>query len=138
MIDREDWAEAFLDELGAPTTKRNLRAMVAWASAEGTDAKYNPLATTREWKGATDFNSTGVKNYASLDDGIKATVATILEDDHGYEPIVWGLNHSARPRRTLAAVEASHWGTGGLALLVLRSMREFDSYITYARKPIGQ
>lgn len=138
MIDREDWAERFLAELDAPETKRNLRAVVAWESAEGTTARWNPLATTRVWAGAVDFNSTGVKSYATLQDGVKATVATILEADHGYEPIVWSLRHSARPRRTLGAVEASHWGTGGLALLVLKSMREFDSYLTYARKPIGQ
>jgi hypothetical protein len=76
--DRERWAHDFLTRLGMPVTAENVKLMVAWQKAEGTRAANNPLATTQGMPGATRFNSVGVKNYLSYDDGIAANIAQQL------------------------------------------------------------
>ena len=58
-----------------PITAENVRAISAWEQAEGTKASFNPLATTQGgFAGETKFNSVGVKNYATYQDGIDANV----------------------------------------------------------------
>jgi hypothetical protein len=85
------WAQATLVGLGAPHDpntpqgRANITFLEAWRKAEGTAARYNPLATTLRSTGSTDFNSVGVQNYATPNDGIAATVATIRS---GYPHIV--------------------------------------------------
>lgn len=77
------WAAAILAQLGAPNDpssdagKRNIAFLESWKRAEGTKARFNPLATTKVVKGSTDFNTTGVQSYATPADGIAATVATL-------------------------------------------------------------
>jgi peptidoglycan hydrolase CwlO-like protein len=106
------WAAKFLSALGAPVSRRNLVVMVAWESAEGTDASWNPLATTYDIAGATMFNSVGVKNYPSLAVGIQATIGTLQGTSHGYEHIVAGLMASKDPMVTGGAINASDWCYG--------------------------
>jgi hypothetical protein len=132
---RGDFARALLAGLGAPVTKHNLWAVVAWETAEGTKAKFNPLATTLPEEGATDFNSTGVKNYPSASVGIAATVATLTEKGHGYEAIVTALRSGDWARDTLLAVADSDWGTGALALSILRDVKQHWAY--YRDRLIG-
>ena len=86
--------------------------LVAWQSAEGTDAAYNPLATTYREPGSTDFNSVGVQNYASLAQGIDAIHKTLEASSHGYEQILAGLAASADPMTTGEAINASDWCHG--------------------------
>jgi len=108
------WAAQFLQTLGAPVCQSNLIAMVAWQSAEGTTAAWNPLATTLPADGATDFNGVGVKNYPSLAVGLAATVDTLrygLTDD-GYGPVVAALQACAPPDATAAAINQSLWCRG--------------------------
>lgn len=64
-----------------PTTEKR-KFFRAWQQAENTNAKYNPLATTMDINasGQTDFNSVGVKNYPTEDDGVDATVKTLQLD----------------------------------------------------------
>ena len=58
-----------------PITSENVKAVSAWEQAEGTKASFNPLATTQSgFSGETRFNSVGVKNYATYQDGIDANV----------------------------------------------------------------
>lgn len=120
---REQWAKAFLIKIGAPRTQRNLWAVVSWCQAEGSAAAWNPLATTQDWPRATNFNSVGVKNYASVEDGLNATAQTLNYGAdrglYGYKPIRRRLRRNAWAYWTLRAVEASVWGTGGLALRCL-------------------
>lgn len=63
---------------------------VAWSLAETghptatySGAAYNLLNTTQPEAGTTDFNSAGVKNYASYSQGVAATVTTL---QNGYYP----------------------------------------------------
>lgn len=116
------WAELLLSRLGAPICQDNLIAVVAWESAEGTAAAYNPLATTHDFPGATDFNTVGVKNYPSLGDGIRATIDTLVlgSPTYGYGPVLASLATCAPAESTAAAINASAWCrgcTGGLYVL---------------------
>lgn len=120
---RGEFARALLPKVGAHASRRNMRAMMAWMAAEGDAGRFNPLNTTQPMLGATDFNSVGVKNYASFEDGVAATAETLnygaKRNQFGYLRIRRALHRSEPARRTLEAVENSAWGTGGLGLRVL-------------------
>jgi hypothetical protein len=140
MITREQFAVRFLQAINAPVTDRNLWALVAWMQAEGSTAKFNPLATTQPMPGATNFNSVGVKNYVDLEQGVEATAKTLNygadRDIYGYKPIRRRLRKNAWARNTLQAVEDSIWGTGGLALRCLPGVKRY--WNVYRNMPIGQ
>lgn len=123
---RSEFANEFLKKIGAPVTRRNRRALLAWMQAEGDAGRFNPLNTTQDWPRATTFNRVGVKNYASFKDGVNATVRTLNYGAdrglYGYKPIRARLRGNKPAWQTLQAVENSQWGTGGLALKVLRSV----------------
>jgi hypothetical protein len=130
---REDFARAVLEGINAPDSKRNLWALVSWMQAEGGSAKFNPLNTTQEMTGATDYNGVGVKNYVSFEQGVAATVKTLNYGAdrglYGYKPIRRRLRKKVWAYWTLRAVEESIWGTGGLALRCLPSVkRHWDYY----------
>lgn len=114
VISWPQWAAMLLDRLHAPRCANNLIVMVAWAAQEGTDAGWNPLATTLDLPGATLFNSAGVRNYASLSQGLHATVLTLQHGltTHGYGAIVQGLRACADPVITASAINASDWCRG--------------------------
>jgi hypothetical protein len=116
--DREQWAHDFLTRLGMPVTSENVRLMVAWQQAEGTRAQFNPLATTQNMPGATKFNSVGVKNFLTYDDGITANIKAITNGR--YEPILASLRRGDNAVATAQAIAASPWGSGGLVLKILQ------------------
>lgn len=136
MITRDDFARELLAGLDSPAQLSNLYALVAWMTAEGSEARFNPLATTRLMPGSTDFNSVHVQNYLNLEQGVHATVLTLRERGHRYGPIRRHLRRAHAAPKTLKAVEQSAWGTGGLALKVLPQVR--DDYKRWALMPIGQ
>jgi peptidoglycan hydrolase CwlO-like protein len=115
-----EWAQSFLNNLGAPVTRNNLVLMVAWETAEGTLATWNPLATTFDMPGATVYNSSGVRNYTTKQQGVDATIKTLEVPNHGYGEIVSGLKSSADPMDTGNAIQASDWchGCSGGAYVV--------------------
>jgi hypothetical protein len=115
--DRTQWATDLLGQLGLPVTAENVKALGAWAQAEGTKASFNPLATTQSMPGATSFNSVGVRNYASYADGIRATAQT-LTNGH-YPNILAALQAGSSAVAVARAVAASPWGTGQGVLRVL-------------------
>jgi len=129
------WAGAFLQVMGAPGCRDNLVVMVSWQLAEGTDAEWNPLATTYDMPGATTFNYVGVKNYASLDDGLQATKLTLLRgaSSYGYRGIIHGLRNCAAAEKTAAAVAASSWCGCGAGYVTSLIGRVREHYNTYAR-----
>lgn len=113
------FANDLLTELKLPGTEQNIRAVVAWATAEGTKAANNPLATTRNAPGATNFNSVGVKNYATYTDGLRATVDTI--HNGRYTNIIEALTLGRDANAVASAVASSPWGTGTRMQQVLAS-----------------
>ena len=108
------WAALFLQRIQAPVCGNNLISVVAWEDQEHTDAAWNPLATTYTLAGSTHFNSVGVQNYHSLEEGLNATVLTLEHgwSTQGYGWIVYYLQHCADPQATGRAVNASGWCAG--------------------------
>jgi peptidoglycan hydrolase CwlO-like protein len=107
-----EWGEAFLKYIGAPVVRNNLIVMVAWEATEGTNATWNPLATTMGAEGATTYNSHGVKNYNSMEQGLDATLRTLRRPGHNYEAILDGLERGAEPMETGHAIQQSDWCRG--------------------------
>ena len=98
----------------------NHELLAAWAKAEGGTARNNPLNTTEPWKGATDYNKAGVKNYRTGYDGIAATPATLLNGDYG--GIVRDMRNGRKAARLMVtenAAEFDTWGTGAAHILAL-------------------
>ena len=107
------WAELLLGRLGAPACRDNLSVLVAWQAAEGTAAAHNPLATTHDVPGATNFNAVGVKNFPSLEAGLDATIETLHgPETYGYGAILSALASCASAMTTAQAVNASSWCKG--------------------------
>jgi len=115
---RQEWAEALAqriqrDHIDPPQDPTELtRALLCWAVEEsGTDpqhtpARFNPLNDERAQPGATDFNSVGVKNYTSLEQGAHAVFSTLSS------PIYRDLWIACRHNDTdtiRAAISVSPW-----------------------------
>jgi peptidoglycan hydrolase CwlO-like protein len=107
-----EWAESFLPALGAGAGKENLIAIVAWETAEGTEATWNPLATTKDMPGASTYNSHGVKNYLTKEQGIEASKLTVELPNRGYEPIIARLRDGSDAMKTAEAIRDSLWCSG--------------------------
>jgi hypothetical protein len=92
----------------------NLVSVVAWEDQEHTEAAWNPLATTYSLPGSTRFNSVGVQNFRSLEEGLNATVLTLERgwSTQGYGWIVYYLQHCADPQATARVINASGWCAG--------------------------
>jgi len=119
-VQNVQWAHDFLTALGAPITGENMRAITAWEMAEsgGGGGHFNPLNTTQGgFAGETDYNSVGVKNYTSYDDGIQANVKVI--NNGLYQPILDALKAGNNAMSVAQAISQTPWGTGGLVAKIL-------------------
>jgi peptidoglycan hydrolase CwlO-like protein len=127
------WAEVFLRTIHAPVQRNNLVVMVAWQAAEYTLARWNPLATTYYLPGSTQFNSSRVRNYVSLSQGLEATIKTLRHTGYGYEQILADLARNADPMTTAEAINASRWcrgcANGGYVVDLIPSVEKYyDRY----------
>lgn len=114
-----NWQAQILHGIGAPVTPQNLTFLNAWARAEGGSASNNPFNTTQHAAGAGTYNSVGVRNYTSPQQGIAATVQTLLNGRYGN---ILGALHQGRDARAAAdALANSPWGTGSLVQRILGS-----------------
>jgi hypothetical protein len=101
--------------IDAPVTLHTICSLVCWRVAECSAANAdrgaaaNLLNTTHPLKGATDYNTVGVKNYQSLSQGVWATVLTLTNGHYG--AILDSLRHDDPAPSTLARVVQSPWGT---------------------------
>ena len=76
------------------------------------------MATTQGgFAGESKFNSVGVKNYASYQDGIAANVHALTNGRYANILSALGAGNSAVA--VAQAIKDSPWGTGGLVLKVL-------------------
>jgi hypothetical protein len=109
--------ERVLQAIGVLPTSDNVNILKYWQTFEGGNAKNNPLNTTYNLTGATDYNTAKVKNYATAEDGIKATAKTLLLNY--YKPIVKALkeNKSFEYWRNNQDIDKSlrTWGTVNFA-----------------------
>jgi hypothetical protein len=104
------WARSFLATIGAPQTPANINSVMAWINHEGGGGKNNPLNTTLSWPGATDFNSVGVKNYATVAIGILANARTLMGG--GYSDVLTALR-SGNGLCGQSFAGLSRWSGGG-------------------------
>lgn len=94
-----------------------------WARNENTDAAHNPFACTQTIEGSTIFNSDGVREYASIADGVQAFILTIDPNAYGgidYFPNLrrW-LSSQTLNNRPEIAREMATWGTKDFANEIL-------------------
>lgn len=125
------WADLFLSRIDAPLCRDNLVVVVAWQVAEGTAAAHNPLATTHDMPGSTEFNGVGVQNFPTVEAGLEATVATLHNGatTYGYGAILDALARCASVRTTAEAINTSAWCrgcAGGLYVLNVLPLVESD------------
>jgi cell wall-associated NlpC family hydrolase len=111
VVPSSQWAVDLASALGNSRPTSDMVAfLAAWHQAEGGSAANNWLNTTLSWDGATDYNSVGVKNFQTYEDGIAATVQTLQADYPGYADIREGIVTND-PERALRGLYASPWGT---------------------------
>lgn len=130
-----DFVAAFLPRIGHRwVSVHRRRAMLCWLYAEGAGGDFNPMNTTLPMPGSRPINSVGVQSYVSFEQGVEAAARTLLYGSknnlYGYRPIKRRIRLNAPASAILQAVEASAWGTGGLALRVLREngKKNIDRY----------
>lgn len=123
-ITRGDAAVAMCKELGVAPTLRRRHFFLAWYAGENTQARFNPCATEFFLPGSTDFNSVGVRNYATWAQGLEGWLDTISL--HYYDDLRKAIRFSApfaREARMMQALTRAPWGTfrnnlpGGIAAL---------------------
>ena len=111
--------EELLKNLGAPVSPENLKFLLAWRQAEGQGGKFNPFNTTWKLPNSTTFNSHGVQNYQSLEDGMSATLKTL--NNGRYSCIVDGLKKNIGAAEIAQCPSLEVWGTGDLVGEVIAS-----------------
>jgi|SRR6185437_5972370 len=136
----QGWEQELLAAIGAPSTPQNISFLDAWANAEGGSASYNPMNTTQPASGAMDYNSAGVKEYTSAQQGIVATAQTL---ENGYYPTILSGLKSGNPLTNAGSelnAELNKWGTGSGFLSSLggsMSNGPFQSLGNLAQNPIN-
>lgn len=127
----DEFYKKILQCIDAKPTKSNMLFMYAWRQSEGATADYNPFNTTKDMPGATRYNSVGVKNYKSMEDGVNATCETLKLGY--YTDIVNGLKDDVGLYKLSRMEGLKKWGTGSLLAKVV------DGYLAGASpkpKPI--
>ena len=123
MTSWEQWCAGVIAGVGEPLSAVSVDTHWAWSDAE--TAPYdlmrwnNPQNTTEPWPNARESGAQpglhDVKIYATLQDGIDATVYTLLKEPY-YSAIVANLR-AGLPRQQWGATSAAGselhaWGTG--------------------------
>lgn len=130
----DEFYKSILKGIGAPITDENMKFFYAWRQAEGGKAKNNPFNTTQPKPNSTFYNclkkgisgcKSGVRNYMSSRDGIDATVKTIKNGR--YQNIIDALKSGDSAEKAAQALKSSPWGTGELALKVVRGYNSGSS-----------
>jgi hypothetical protein len=108
----DEFYKKVLQCLGAEPTKGNMSFMYAWRQSEGGKATFNPLNTTKNMPGSTIYNNHNVKNYQSMEDGVRATCETLKLGY--YSDIVDGLKNDVGLYYLSRMEGLKKWGTGQL------------------------
>ncbi len=117
-------------------TQFAVKALQIWQKYEGTSACWNPLATTWGRPNATDFNSVGVKNYASIDDGVAATANTIgIKNSANYSAIRQMLALKTFDEVSLPENLKKYSGGGGYVTNLMNEWRALYSQYVQPAKP---
>lgn len=109
------WEQQVLQDIGAPVTQANVDFLDTWQQFEGGGATYNPLNTTQSAEGSSSYNSAGVQNFTSPEEGAAATASTL---ENGYYPNLLAALQSGNPMANVSSSvisEINTWGTKGFA-----------------------
>jgi hypothetical protein len=89
-----DWNKRLRQVLGIAVVPQTGRFFNAWATAEGGNAKWNPLNTTLNmgtlWTENADYNTSHVRNYKYGIVGIVATALTLSERATDGTTLIYG------------------------------------------------
>lgn len=111
------WSTDFLNRVGAPVTESNIQAMASWIASEGTRAAFNPLAVLGNPDagelGWTEFNSAGVTNFTSYEQGLEYNIRHMTK--HGVGVINALKNKSNNPYDIATAIENAYFQGKGSA-----------------------
>jgi hypothetical protein len=115
-MNRLEWAQTniFISAGKVHNDPQKELALVAWQAGEASRARWNPLDTTYPMPGAQNFNGAGVKNYVTLESGLRATWLTLEggAKSFGYQEIIWDLADPAGTAlQIVTRVAESEWGT---------------------------
>ena len=135
MITRGEWTSQFAlayGELRCAFNRSNQLAIPAWMAGEREPefalqgARNNPLSCTLYVPGSSLFNTAGVRNYETVDQGIHATILTLSQPTEGdYGPIREWMAPGSCGCAMLEAVWRSGWGTfAGWSLSEVFSLME--------------
>jgi cell wall-associated NlpC family hydrolase len=127
------WSIDLAQRLGNAAPSAEMVALLdAWQQAEGGDAAYNPLNTTQNMPDATCYNADPcVKNYASYEDGMAATIATLQGGHAGYADIVAGIQTND-PQRVVDGIAASPWGSSAALITQV-----YGGMVSAPPQPVG-
>lgn len=106
----KNFATSVLKGIGAPVTGANIRSIEAWAQREGGGGTNNPLNTTQPMPGSTTFNSVGVQNYSSANQGANATIITL---ENGLYGDILGALKTGKGLCGKSLAGLSKWSGGG-------------------------
>lgn len=124
MGTRRQWAKDFAAALGNNNPSASTLSWIsAWLAKENTKAAFNPLATTYDLPPNTDFNSHGVKNFRTRNQGIEATVRTLRGQQQGYAGIIEGIVKND-PQTAANSLMVAPWGTNGAAVMAVWKARD--------------
>lgn len=73
----DEFTTALAAKLGIPDATALHTLAQNWAHWEYSQAENNPFDTEQAHENATEYNAVGVKNYATVADGVDATIATM-------------------------------------------------------------
>src|SRR5215469_6272082 len=113
-----NWDLLLAKKLGVAPTPEVIKFLHTWTAAEGGGATNNPFNTTQPGFGSLgNYNSVGVKNYATPEGGINATAATLMNGRYGN--ILQAMRSGTSALAMAEALQNSPWGTGGLVTRML-------------------
>lgn len=108
MTTRAEFAGRVLQALNMGVSTGAVQALVAVMAQENSRARANPTDTTLDAPGASSYDTAGVRNYRSVDEGVAATADTLRLP--AYDQIRARL--AAGPAGSVVdAWAASPWGT---------------------------
>lgn len=134
-MNRYQWAQAWRVNAGLPpgpldpsdVADVNDLVIVTWINSEGSLATNNPLDTEEPWPNSTLYNPQGVRNYATLDDGLNATTVTLR---NGFYPTLLAvLKNPTTAENGVSAIYHSVWGSKP-TIAMLNSIR--NNWTAYA------
>lgn len=146
MLNLDYFFGRVLQTLNIPESAAAVGFLKTWANYErrkaGKPDGFNPLNTTwnlSEDKGQTMFNSAGVKNYSTIEYGIKATAKTLALNY--YKPIVAVLKEGAPLnltfQKTGVAKALRTWGSNTFADKFIDAAQSRKPAIKDKNKPTG-